>query len=144
MLKESPDHYDAELVLKIYDLRREAVMRQSRTAMTREFWPRTAEELVAVTKSEHPLNTAYRQTVGYWEMVFGMAKHGIIHADFLAENSSEGFLLYARIEPFLAQLRQATSPRALQNTEWIVQHSDTAKAIMETMRARVARTLAGK
>ena len=78
MLKESPDHHDADLVLKIYDLRRETVMRESRTAINAKFWPRSSEEAIAVTATDHPLNLAYRQTSGYWEMVYGMARHGII------------------------------------------------------------------
>ena len=81
-LKEAPDHHDAELVLQLYDLRRETVMRESRNAINSKFWPRNADEAVAVTGSEHPLNVAFRQTSGYWKMVFGMARHGIIHLDF--------------------------------------------------------------
>jgi hypothetical protein len=110
VLKEAPDHHDADLVLKRYDLRREAVMRESLNAIDSGFWPRNAEEAVAVTTSKHPLNVAFRQTSGYWEMVFDMARHGIIHADFLVENNEGGLFLYAKVEPYLAQIRAATSP----------------------------------
>jgi len=144
MLKESPDHFDAELILRIYDLRREEVMRESRNAINRDYWPRTAEEAVEVLRSDHPLNRAWRQTTGYWEMVYGMARHGVIHADFLAENNGEGLLLFARVEPYLAQIRAAGNPRAFRNAEWIASESEMGRQIMETYRARVARTLAGK
>jgi hypothetical protein len=90
VLKEAPDHHDADLVLKIYDLRREPVMRESRNTINAEFWPRSAEEAVAVTATEHPLNVAFRQTSGYWELVYGIVRHGIIHPDFLVENNGEG------------------------------------------------------
>jgi hypothetical protein len=141
VLKEAPDHHDADLVLKIYDLRREAVMRESRTAMNAKFWPRTAEEAIAVTANDHPLNLAYRQTSGYWEMVYGMARHGIVHADFLVENNGEGLFLFARIEPYLTALRAATSPRAFRNAEWVAVNSATGKALMESYRARIKRAL---
>ncbi|MEP6571678.1 MAG: hypothetical protein ABJD11_03250 [Gemmatimonadota bacterium] len=141
MLKESPDHHDADLILKIYDLRREAVMRESRSGMNNNYWPRSAEEAVAVIKNDHPLNAAYRQTMGYWEMVYGMARHGVVHSDFLAENNGEGFFLYARVEPFLAQIREASSPRAFMNTQWIVENSASAGRMMELTRQRVARLL---
>src|SRR5690606_32319174 len=95
MLKESPDHLDADLVLKIYDLRREAVMRESRDAINRDYWPRTSEEATGVLRSDHPLNRAWRQTTGYWEMVYSMARHGIIQGDFLVENNTEGLFLFA-------------------------------------------------
>jgi hypothetical protein len=79
MLKESPDHHDADLILKIYDLRMEAVLRESRAKLRAEFWPGNAEEAIAVTRGDHPLNTAYRQVSTYWEMVYGMAHYGVIH-----------------------------------------------------------------
>lgn len=144
MLKEAPDHHDADLVLKIYDLRREAVLRESRTAINTKFWPRTSEEAVAVTATDHPLNVAFRQTSGYWEMVYGMARHGIIHPDFLVENNGEGLLLYARVEPYLAAFREATSPRSFRNAEWIASNSAAAQALMEGYRARIKRILEGR
>jgi hypothetical protein len=144
MQKESPDHLDAELVLKIYDLRRESVMRESRDAINRDYWPRTADEALEVLRPNHPLNRAFRQTSTYWEMVYGMARHGIVHADFLAENNGEGLLLFVRIEPHLAQLRAASSPRAFRNAEWIATNTEMGRTIAQGFRARVAKVLAQK
>ena len=144
MLKEAPDHHDADLVLKIYDLRRETVMRESRSTINSKFWPRNAEEAIAVLANDHPLNTAYRQTSAYWEMVYGMARHGIIHPDFLVENNGEGLFLYARIEPYLAAIRQASSPRAFRNAEWVVAHCEAGKSLMESYRPRIKRALEGR
>jgi hypothetical protein len=144
MLKEAPDHLDAELVLKIYDLRREEVMRESRNAINRDYWPKSAEEAVEVLRADHPLNRAWRQTTTYWEMVYSMARHGIIHGDFLVENNGEGLLLFARVEPHLGQIRAASSPRAFRNAEWIATNTEMGRAILETFRARVAKALGGK
>jgi hypothetical protein len=144
VLKEAPDHHDADLVLKLYDLRREAVMRESRNAINSKFWPRNAEEAVAVTAGDHPLNVAFRQTSGYWEMVFGLARHGIVHPDFLVENNGEGLFLFARVEPHLAEIRQASSPRAFRNAEWVVANTAAGKTLMEGFRARVKRALESK
>jgi hypothetical protein len=141
VLKEAPDHHDADLVLKLYDLRREAVMRESRNAINSRFWPRNADEAVAITANDHPLNVPFRQTTGYWEMVYGMARHGIIHPDFLVENNGEGLFLFARVEPYLEQLRKATSPRAFSNAEWVVANCVTGKVLMEGYRAKIKRVL---
>ncbi len=144
MSKSAPDHHDAELILKLYDLRREAVMRESRDAINRDYWPKDEKEALAILQPEHPLNRAYRQTSTYWEMVFGMAKNGVVHTEFLLESNGEGLLLFARVEPYLAAIRAATSPRALRNAEWIASACDLAKAIMTTFRGRIAKRLASK
>jgi hypothetical protein len=73
-----------------------------------------------------------------------MARHGIIHPDFLVENNGEGLLLYARVEPYLAAFREATSPRSFRNAEWIASNSAAAQALMEGYRARIKRILEGR
>ena len=112
--------------------------------MTKEFWPKNAKEAVAVLSLDHPLNRAYRQVSTYWEMVYRMARHGIIHGDFLVENNAEGLLLYARVEPYLADIRAASSARSFQSAEWVATEVPMGRTIAEHMRARVKKTLAGK
>jgi len=144
MLKDAPDHLDADLILKLYDLRRETVMREARDLLTREFWPKTAKEAVAVLQHEHPLNRAYRQVSTYWEMVYRMARHGIIHGDFLVENNAEGLLLYAKVEPYLKEIRAASHPGNFQNAEWVATEVPMGRAVAERMRTRVRKTLDAK
>lgn len=144
MSKDAPDHHDADLVLKIYDLRREPVMRESRDAINKEYWPRNEADALAVLQPDNPLNRGYRQTSTYWEMVYGMARHGVMHAEFLMQNNGEGLLLFARVEPFLAALRNASNPRAFANAEWIANNTETGRNLMATFRARIQKKLAGK
>jgi len=143
MPKDFPDHHDAELVLRLYELRRESTMRAARQQM-REFLPKSYEDLAAVTKADHPLNAAYRQTTTYWEMVYSMARHGIVHADFLAESSGEGLLFFAKVKPHLERYRKEISERAFRNAEWFVSDSATARGIFEQQAKRIAALLAGK
>lgn len=142
-LKDSPDHHDADLVLKIYDLRREAVMRESRSALNTRFWPKSADDVAAVLKNDHPLNAAFRQVSAYWEMVYGMARHGILHADYLVESNGEGLFLYARVESYLGELR-SRNPRAFLHTEWITKNSEVAGQMLTMFRERVAKALESK
>lgn len=144
MLKENPDHLDADLILKIYDLRRESVMRESRAAINRDYWPRNTEEAVDVLRNDHPLNRAYRQCTGYWEMVYGMARHGVIHGEFLVENNGEGMFFFARVEPYLESIRQVASPRAFRNTEWVARNTEAGRALLHDFKALVAKILAAK
>jgi hypothetical protein len=143
-MKDAPDHLDADLILKLYDLRREESLRAAREKLTSEFWPRNTKEAVAVVALDHPLNRIYRQVSTYWEMVYRMARHGIIHGDFLVENNAEGMLLYAKVEPYLTEIRTATSPRSFQNAEWVAKEVPMGRTISEHMRARVKKTLAAK
>jgi len=140
MPKEVPDHHDAELVLRLYELRRESVMRESRNRMG-QFLPRTWEELLEVTQPSHPINPAFRQVSSYWEMAYGFARHHIVNADFLIENTTEGLFLYAKVLPFLDRFRREYSPTAFGNAEWITKECETGKQRLELVQARVRRML---
>jgi hypothetical protein len=144
MMKDAPDHLDADLILKLYELRREAVLREARAELTRDYLPKNAKEAVAILKHDHPLNRAYRQVSTYWEMVYRMARHGIIHGDFLVENNAEGLLLYVRVEPYLKEIRAAANPASFQNAEWVATEVPMGRATAERMRARVKKELEGK
>lgn len=143
MAKKKPDHRDAELILKLYELRREAVMRASRNAML-AFLPKSYEDVLALTQPAHPDNAAWRQVATYWEMAYGFARHGIVHADLLAESGAEGLILYAKLEPHLARLRKEVSPTIMQNAEWFARKSPVAKMRLELIRKRVAAMHAAK
>lgn len=137
MAKKKPDHRDAELILKLYDLRREAVMRKSREAML-QWVPRSYEDVLALTQPSHTINVAWRQVATYWEMAYGFARHGVVHADMLIESSAEGLILFAKVEPYLPRLRKEVSPTIMQNAEWISRKSTVAKYRLELIRKRLA------
>jgi len=140
MAKERPDHHDAELVLRVYELRREPVMRESRAAINREFWPKAFEDVQAVQKAEHPLNAAFRQVGSYWEMVYGFARHGIVHHDFWMENNGEGLYVFAKVAPFVEQIRQG-APNAFRHAEWAAKETATGRRLFEMFAARVKKAL---
>ena len=141
MSKEKPDYHDADLALKVYDLRRETVMRDSRQTINQKFWPREYSDLKAISEMTHPMNAAFRQVGTYWEMVYNMARHGIVNPEFWIESNAEGLLLLAKVYPFLAQFRQEIAPTAFSNAEWIASETKTGRARLEAMRGRVQKTL---
>lgn len=144
MIKDAPDHHDAELLLRLYDLRREPVLRESRRFMTAEFWPANAAEAVALTKSDHHQNAVYRQVTTYWEMAYGMARHGIVNPDYLAEYASEGLFIFAKLQPWLAEIRAASMPTALRNAEWLATQCEEGRGRFAMARQRVAKVLAAR
>ncbi len=144
MAKPTPDHHDAELVLRVYDLRREPVLRESRRAILREFWPKSFGDVEAVLKGDHPLNPSYRQVASYWEMVYSFVRHGIVHPELWLENNAEGLFLFAKVDPFLAQLRQASTPLAFRNAEWVARECPEGRAAYGRVQARVAQLAAAR
>jgi hypothetical protein len=136
MLKDTPDYHDADIVLRLYDLRREPVMRESRRALIAGYNPVSLEQCLAVTAPDHPLNAAYRQCSTFWEMAYGMIKHGIVHGDYMMESNGEGMLIYSRVEPWLAELREKTGPFAFANAEWVANHCERGKLVAARFRAR--------
>ncbi len=139
MAKDHPDHHDAEIVMRLYDLRREPVMRESRDLIMTRFWPRSYEDVVAVTKREHELNRAFRQVGTFWEMAYGMVRHGIVHPEYFLESNGEGFFLLAKIQPYLESYRRDISPLAFRNAEWVAVQCPPGKTIYAIVQARVAK-----
>jgi len=144
MPKTTPDHHDAELLIQVYDLRREHLLRESRRAIQSEFWPKTWADVEAVLKPDHPLNAAYRQTGTYWEMVYSFARHDIVHSGFWLENNGEGLFLFAKIEPFLAEIRAVGQATAFRNAEWVAKECPEGRPIYERIKARVAKMAAAR
>ena len=144
MSKPSPDHHDAELVLRVYDLRREALMREARSALNAKFLPRTYEDVLALTKGEHPLNAAYRQVTTYWEMVYGIARHGIVHAEYFMESNGEGLLTYAKVAPYLEAYRRDVSSVAFSNAEWVSNETAAGRRYLQVFTARIQKLLESK
>ena len=144
VIKDFPDHHDAEIVIKLYELRREAVMRESRKAVAR-FLPKSYEELAELIKPDTPTNPQWRQVATYWEMAYGMVRHGVLHPDFMLEcNGAEGLFVLARVHPYLAELRAAHGPHTLANTEWVATHTEAGKRFFELFKARVERMRAAQ
>ena len=143
MAKKKPNHADAELILRLYDLRREAVMRESRKTIA-AWVPRSFDDVKAITQLGDPKNAAWRQVSSYYEMAYGFARHGVVPADFLAENAGEGFLLFAKMEPHLKAFRKEISPTAFRNVEWIVKKSPVARERVKLFKKRLAAQLAAQ
>jgi hypothetical protein len=104
-VKEHPDNYDAELLLHLYDLRREAKLRQAREWLAREFRAKSLEEFNHVCPPGSEQNAFVRMAVSYWDMAASIVLHGLIKEEFFFENTSEFWLTWERIKPVAAQMR---------------------------------------
>jgi hypothetical protein len=127
----TPTHADAELILKLYDLRRETEMRKARAWWTGTFWPHSADEIIAVIRAMNTQeNSWFRQVGGYWGMVAAFVSRGVLNEELFLEPSicGEMFFIYAKVEPFLKELREKTqNPGLFAGIEKVVTGSQAAR-----------------
>jgi hypothetical protein len=94
-------HNDADIILKLYDLRREEVLRKARHWVLFEFNPRTPEEFLAVMQSTGSQENAYfRQVISYWEMAASLVIHGAVKSDLYLDSNGEGIFIFAKLHAF--------------------------------------------
>jgi hypothetical protein len=95
--------------MQLYDLRREAEMRKARHWWTVEFWPANADDFVKVANAFPGQENAWlRQVGGYWDMGASLVLHGAVNENLFLQPgiSGEMFFIFAKIYPFLKEIRQ--------------------------------------
>lgn len=123
---------DAELILRLYELRREETLRKARRFMVFDFQPKTHEELRAVsrdTKSEH--NAAWRQVLSYWEMTSSLVLRGALDADLFLDSNGEGILVYAKFHHFHAETEKQSGNPFMKHTAELIERYPVAKTRYE-------------
>jgi hypothetical protein len=105
-MREHPDHHDAELLLRLYDLRREAKLRQAREWFENEFQAKTLEDFRLRWPMGCQENAFFRMVVSYWEMVASIVNHGLIQEEFFFENTGEFWAVWEKIEHLVPALRE--------------------------------------
>ena len=119
---------DAEIILKLYQLRTEAELRKARAWMTGEFWPATAEEYFAVAENPaDPHNAWLRQVLSYWEMAAAMVVHGAVSAELFVDCNGEGFFLLAKFAPLLDAIREKNPGFMVKTSELVNRFSAAAQ-----------------
>ena len=97
---------DAGLILKLYEIRRDEEFRKARKWFDTEFNPRSAEEIVELFGSGFEGTRYFRMVLSHWEMVAALANHGAIDPQLLHATNVEHLRYYAKVEPFLAEVRE--------------------------------------
>src|SRR5947208_16436027 len=95
----------ADLILRLYDLRREPVMRKARAWFRADFRPASATEVLTVYRGKN--SAPYRMVTTYWNMAAALVLHGAIDEQMFADVNGEHVMVYGRLQPFLGQLRAA-------------------------------------
>jgi hypothetical protein len=148
-MSEKPTAADAQLILQLYDLRREAEIRKARNWWGGEFFPESADDFLKVIWAMNTQeNNWLRMVTGYWSMAASLVLHGALNEELFLEPafSGEMFLIFAKIYPFLKDLREKmkdpniflTIEKAATRTEWGRDRVEFMVKRVETMRQKRA------
>jgi hypothetical protein len=134
-------HEDADLILKLYELRRESVMREARNWFF-TFNPTSIQDFMDVMF--HDKHSAYyRMVVSYWEMAATLVNHGAIDEQLFNEANGEHLFVYSKIQPFIPILKeQFRIPEYLPNFEKLVSRMPNIEERLTQMRERMKELMA--
>jgi hypothetical protein len=141
-MAKKPTAADAELILKLYDLRREAEMRKARNWWLVTFWPESTEDFMKIGGAlGTPENNWLRQVGGYWSMVASLTLAGTVNQELVLDPSFGGemFFIFAKVKPFLTELRtKMKNPRMFANIEKLINGSKQGREWLKYVEGQVA------
>ena len=140
-MAKKPTAMDAQLILQLYDLRREAEMRKARNWWVTQFWPKNADDFMKVAFAlGSQENNWLRQVAGYWSMAASFVLHGALSSDLFLQPavSGEMFIVLAKVHPFLKELREkAGDPEMFGTVEKVITGSKYGRERLKFMLKRV-------
>ncbi|MGA7079880.1 MAG: hypothetical protein WBQ43_24135 [Terriglobales bacterium] len=137
----TPTTADAELIMKLYDLRRESEIRKARNWWL-GFWPESTDDIMKIATALGTQENAWlRQVGGYWEMATSFVLHGTLNRELFLEPSfcGEMFVYFGKVEPFLKELREKMqNPTIFGNVEKLILTSTGGQERLKQTQERLA------
>lgn len=113
-----PTHDDAQLILRLYDLRREDRMRSARKWFIDQCKPKSVEEWLALCPAGSENSASYRMVTTYWDMACSFVTSGVLNAELFIQNNLEHLVVWERVRKIVPELRRNNkSPLILRNLE---------------------------
>jgi hypothetical protein len=141
-MSKKPTPTDAQLIMQLYDLRREAEMRKARNWWVASFWPQNADDFLKVAwAAGTPENNWLRQVIGYWSMAASFVRQGTLNVDLFLQPavSGEMFVIFAKVHPFLKDLREKLGDNeSFANIESVIMSTKYGRERFKFMLKRVA------
>jgi hypothetical protein len=135
----------AELILKLYDLRREATMREARSYIGGEFMPASADELFSIVANGGKHSAFVLQVYGYWDMVAAFVASGALDAGLVYDTCQEMYFQYAKIQSYIPEFRQKMNlPEWMISIEHLIEGSEPGRARLATMQKSLAAIAAAR
>jgi hypothetical protein len=128
-------HAEADLILKLYELRREATMRKARDWFFREFNPESVADFKEAMLGEHSAHI--RMVMSYWDMAAALVNHGAISKELFNDTNGEHLAVFAKLEPILAEARGLIGPQVLANLEKLIDATPEGRPRLAVIRERM-------
>ena len=114
---------DANLILRLYEMRREETMRKARDWFVKNMHCDSVEEYAQVAPPGSQENAYARQVITYWEMVASLIASGVLNEHLFFQSGQELLLVWTRIEKMLPKMRENfKNPGLWKNLEVVAQH----------------------
>jgi Domain of unknown function (DUF4760) len=111
-------HEDANLILRLYELRRDEKMRQARAWFVANFYVKTPADSMALCPPGSEENAYLRMVTSYWEMVASFLTSGVLNEELFFQSGQELLLTWIRVEPLVSEMRKMMgNPNAWKNLE---------------------------
>jgi hypothetical protein len=134
-----PTYEDAQLILKLYELRRDEKMRTAREWFAQKFSPATIEDVRAISASPGVENAYYRMVTSYWEMAASFVARGVLNLDLFLDSGGEMIFVWSKLGPLVPQIReQLGNPTFWTSVEKVIQASPRAQERLAQFRKRAA------
>jgi hypothetical protein len=101
-----PTHEQAQLHLQVYEMRREARLRQARDWFFNNYYAETIDEAMRIAAPGTEGGTSFMMVTSYWEQACALLNYGLLHEDLFFETSGEFFGVWERIKPTIDEGRQ--------------------------------------
>ena len=105
-METKPTHEQDKLQLELYDMRREAKMRQGRDWFFKNYFVTSVDEAMKIAAPGTESGALVMMVTGYWEQVCAMLNYGLLHEDLFFETTGEFFGVWERVKPVVPQLRE--------------------------------------
>lgn len=132
-------HGDVDIILRLYQMRCEPVMREARRFMTFELWPSSFEELGKLFAAGGNEFAYFRQVTSYWDMAMSFVARGALDQHLFLDNCNEMIFNYVKLRPFLPALRETISPMFWKRIEDFLTTSAEAQQKVEAITKNVER-----
>jgi len=147
----APTHEQAQLHLQVYDLRREARLRQARDWFFRNYQVHTFEDAMRIAAPGTEAGAFLGMVISYWEQACALVDYGLLHEDLFFETSGEFFGVWERLKPIVPAFRERFADKhALAHLENVAQryeawterrspgHIAAMRQVMQQARPRAA------